>query len=91
MDKIIEYSGDSPNKAIICILLSAVVGLCGVIVVLWEEQRQEEVKNFNMILKSIESFRQNGVALDSVKTSAIVEFNNIKNKMDQLLEKINRK
>ena len=90
MDKVLEYSDDSPYKAIIYLLLLAIVGLCGVIVVLWKEQKKEEVKNFNMLLKAIEAFRENGNALDSVKTNAIIEFNNIKNKMDQLLHKINK-
>ena len=90
MDKVIEYGSDSSYKAISYMLMVAVVGLCATVVVLWKDNKKEEIKNFNMLLRAIEAFKKNGEELDSVKYKATIEFNNLNNKINQLLDRINK-
>jgi hypothetical protein len=41
--------------------------LCGVIVALWKDRKVEEVKNFNMLLRAVDSFKDNAIALEGLK------------------------
>ena len=90
MDKVVEYSSESPYKAIVYMLVVAVAGLCSVVVVLWKDNKKEEVKNFNMLLRAIEAFKENGEELDSVKNNLVLEFSKLNSKVNQLLGRVNK-
>lgn len=76
MDKVLDYTNDEPNKALIVLLITITVSLSGLVIALWKEKKKEDVKNFNMLLKAVESFKDNAVALEGLKE-----------KVDQLLRK----
>jgi hypothetical protein len=76
MDKVIEASNENPNEALIYLLGLIITVLCGVVVMLWKERKKEEVKNFNMLLRAVEGFKDNSFALERLQY-----------KIDQLLKK----
>lgn len=76
MEDVIDYASNSPNEALIYVLCTIITALCFVVRTLWTDRKAEEAKNFNMLLKSVENFKDNAVALEGLK-----------DKVDQLLRK----
>jgi len=67
MEKVVQLNNESPNSALIYFLSLCIIVLCGVIVALWKDRKVEEVKNFNMLLRAVDSFKDNAIALEGLK------------------------
>ena len=72
MDKVLELSSKDPNGALIYFLSVVILALCTVIVTLWSQKKKEDVKNFNMLIRAIEKFKDVDNALERI--SEKVEF-----------------
>ena len=66
MDKVLELSNEDPNGALIYFLSVVIVALCGVIITLWSQKKKEDVKNFNMLIRAIEKFKDVDNALERI-------------------------
>ncbi len=67
MSSIIDYIDESPTKAIVYLLMLAVVALAGVVVYLFKDKQKNEVKNFDMLIRSIENLKDNTNALERLQ------------------------
>ena len=66
METVITYIDESPGKAIVYILMVAILGLCGVILALWRDKNKNEKKNFNMLVRSIENLKDYATAINNL-------------------------
>ena len=66
MDKVLELSDKNPNGALIYFLSVVIVALCTVVVTLWKQKKSEDVKNFNMLIRAIEKFKDVDNALERI-------------------------
>lgn len=67
MGNVINYIDGNPSKAIVYLLMVAVVTLSGVVVYLFRDKQKQEVKNFDMLIRSLEALKDNTNLLDRVK------------------------
>lgn len=72
MEKVIELSDKDPNGALIYFLSVVILSLCWVVLTLWSQKKKEDVKNFNMLIRAIEKFKDVDNALERI--SEKVEF-----------------
>lgn len=64
MGNVIEYIDEAPNRAIVYLLMMAVLTLSSVIVYLFKDKQKQELKNFDMLVRSIENLKDNTHALE---------------------------
>jgi len=76
MEDIINYIDQKPSKAIVYLLMLAVVALSGVVIYLFRDKQKQEVKNLDMLIRSLEALKNNAIS-----------FETFKEKLDSLLRK----
>jgi len=67
MESIINYIDENPSKAIVYLLMAAVMSLSGVVVYLFRDRQKQELKNFDMLIRSLETLKDNTNLLDRVR------------------------
>ena len=64
MGNVIQYIDEAPNRAIVYLLMMAVLTLSSVVVYLFKDKQKQELKNFDMLVRSIENLKDNTHALE---------------------------